>query len=195
MGALDTLVRSAVYPRISYRGSLDYIDRLPTRRPISITHGILGRTRDAFVISNAVTYLSRAREQRQRIGAAHSSYATAVSPNISDFRVLGDGRTWHPMGDARPLASTNRIASTLKPYWDKPEDPFEVQKRFTRPSPFSHVMQDRAERLAILGFSWPKRLVICAKRQIRREVLAAMNVLGSPGLRPPLMRPMSQIRC
>lgn len=184
----------------NFTRTLSYIDRLPTRRPLTLTHGLLGRTRDTFVITNAPTLLRRWRESNTRIGEA-PSYRSYLSPSkISKFRLLGDGRSYHPAGDIRPLISTSRGSSTWiapsQPEWERQADIIrrhaEKAKRSLVPgwSPFP-----KSDRSAILSFSVPKRLKICAERQIRREVLGAMGVLGSAGLRPPFMRPMSQIRC
>lgn len=199
--------KARYFPRArtsNFSGTMSYIERLPARRPLTLKHGLLGRTRDTFVISNAPLLLRRWREQYTRIGAA-PSYRSYLSPSkISKFRLLSDGRSYHPLGDIRPLVSTSLGADRLKMVWQAPSQPewerqadiirrhAEKAKRQLTPgwSPFP-----KSDRSAILSFSVPKRLKICAERQIRREVLGAMGVIGSIGLRPPLMRPMSQIRC
>lgn len=206
MADLLALLAKPSYGRIlrprafNFSGSQSFIDRLPTRRPFSITHGLLGRTRHTFAITNALSTLRRRRESLARVGAAPSNSVSTSNPsNISKFRLLGDARYFHPLGDIRPLVTTFRGSSAFiapsQPEWERQADIIrrhsEKAKRSLVPgwSPFGK------DRTSILSFSMPKRLKICLDRQVRREVMGALGFLGRSGMRPPMMRPMSMIRC
>lgn len=187
LGLLDQLVAPSVKPRISFRGSLDYIDRLPSGRPFfTLKYGLLKSGRGLAVATNALGP-----------GLAFGLSSLPRTQNVSkksDFRLLGDGRTWHPEGKARPFfelwrGASKVVAETDRDRWER------IHRGLDRPNPFSKPVQKRLESMAILKFSWPKRVVICLKRQIRREIMHALGVAGKSGLRPPLMRPESRIKC
>lgn len=196
--------------RASFSGSLAYIDRLPTSRPLSLTHGLLGRPREAFVFANAAYNYASARSQRLALRPAIStnSNSYSVSPNISDFRHLGDGRTWHPMGASRPLLTMHKGADRLvaqpvkKAVTMPPFDPSRMDDReyrgFARgfySKEYWALVNARVRDNSRLRFSWPERLVICLKRQIRREVMNAFGFAGQTGFRVPVWSPNSRIEC
>lgn len=94
-----------------------------------------------------------------------------------DLREVEDRRLFHPEARQRPAAS-----------FDTPRHRLQVV-RPTRPSfdPFSVPSR--------IGFRQPDRVLICVRRQQRKEVLHALHVAGRSGLRRPRRGPYSNVSC
>lgn len=98
---------------------------------------------------------------------------------LTDFE---DGRQWLPGGSEAPRRVFGGPARV-----DVPPNVNRGSKGRFRPSVVPSVPYD-------LGFSEPKEVVVCARRQARREVLLAKG-RGGGKHRPPRLSEFSKVRC
>lgn len=111
--------------------------------------------------------------QRYRVGAMPWSAVSTSSP----FLVMEDRRTFHPLRDLRPVASFVKSAARVV-----------AKQRVNFPQP--------SQTKAILAFADPRRVLVCLRRRIRREVLHAKRVAGSgKPMRKPRRNSLSSISC
>lgn len=111
--------------------------------------------------------------QRYRVGAMPWSAVSTSSP----FLVMEDRRTFHPLRDLRPVASFVKSAARVV-----------AKQRVNFPQP--------SQTKAILAFADPRRVLVCLRRRIRREVLHAKRVAGSgKAMRKPRRNSLSSISC
>lgn len=89
--------------------------------------------------------------------------------------VLSDNREWHPEGRDRPVRATRRPAG-----------------RLVVPSP---LHDPAAGTKARVMFADPSRVDVCARRNIRKQVLFALGKAGRNGQKTRRMRPDSSISC
>lgn len=100
----------------------------------------------------------------------------SMSP-LSTLSLIEDRRTYNPAGPLmRPIGvlhrSSRRQVAKQNPAFNQPS--------YTK---------------AIVTFSDPKKVPVCVRRGVRKEVLHAKGVAGSKNLRKPRRGPTSTIRC
>ncbi len=96
------------------------------------------------------------------------------------LRQLEDRRTYYPE-KVRPAAS-----------FSKPRHRLTVIDRVGEtPNKFRGISQTKA----IVAFKAPQKVLICARRQIRKEVLHAYNKAGKTGQRRPRRNEYSNVSC
>lgn len=183
---LDELLAPVRTAIADYSGSLDYIDRLPSKAPISVKLGAVSRWREAVVFSNAY--------------ANNVNLAKALPARRREIPAT-DGRTFHPEGSARPLVAFAPNAEKIVAYAPNEYDPFkrldrEIDKAFRKPHPFSKSVLDANEMKAIkLRFNIPERLKICLDRWVRKEVMHAFGHAGKPTSNIRRVTELSKIKC
>lgn len=107
-------------------------------------------------------------------------------PLVYDLRAISDRRTWHPEGVYRPASSFNRYQHTLTV---RPVPRQQVVSRSSHYTPY--VARSRA----LVRFENPDRVLVCVRRQRRREVLHALRKNGRRGQKPPRRSWYSSISC
>lgn len=134
---------------------------------------------------------NRSRRVKQ-FSFAKRSLPTSLSPTRSlsrpfreNLEIFEDRRTFHPEGLSRParLFSQPRHRLTLV---DK--------KPFLNPDRFAKLRQFSGTK-ALVAFEQPSKVLICVRRQIRKEVLHALNKSGKSGQRSPRRNYFSEISC
>lgn len=183
-------IRSALRHKYGrYSKSLPYLPftqpQYPGPYPFSLKRSTAKRARDAFAISKVVH-------------PGSMPFRVSINPmakalrSRSNFLSLGDGRAYHPEGKSRPYFVTERSASDLvvPPYRAPTKREFDREEEVIRRS------IEKAKRkinwkkstgtvpVSELAFRIPSKVVICAKRRLRREILASMGVLGRLVARP-----------
>lgn len=133
------------------------------------------RRRDTTAIANSVAF---------------SNYAPSriTFPKNLYLQQFEDRRRWHPEGTYAPAQSFSRSRHRLR----------DVQSSYNRRA--SQVMARSIPRLHSpvyrVGFEQPHRVLICVRRQQRREVLHAFRKTGrGSGRRPPRYNYYSSISC
>lgn len=95
------------------------------------------------------------------------------SPDLSRLIEYEDRRQWHPEGENRPARSfsqsRHRLTVVDKNYRRQ------VQKNRDR---FAGVRRFPSQTRAAVVFKNPDRVLVCVRRNIRREVLHALNKTG-----------------
>lgn len=110
--------------------------------------------------------------QRYRVRTMPLSAVSLSSPLLS----MEDRRTFHPLRDLRPVASFVKSAARVV-----------AKQRVNFPQP--------SQTKALLAFADPRRVLVCVRRRIRREVLHAKRIAGSGGMRKPRRNALSSISC
>lgn len=183
-------------PAPDFTGSLEYIDSLASRVSVSISQRDLATIATGLI--NTYDYLSPLLSDKAVLA---SSYDDSISK--TDFRPLGDARRFDPEVRMRPpralVRSASRIVSPLNefpPGWRNPLDPDRPTGDINRAI---DEMERRARRQPFKNwsrrFEKPNQVVICLKRKIRRQVMAAMGYLGGYGFKPPVRTYYSRIIC
>lgn len=122
----------------------------------------------------------------------------------SESNPYQDRRLWHPLGQNRPAVSKTEFRPRIEeqPFWHgDPVDPRTGVIKKLVPSkihPSGYVYVD--ERPNVLekwrmGYGDPWKVIICLKRQARKEVLHALNLAGKPGFKKPKYNSTSYVRC
>lgn len=107
---------------------------------------------------------------------------------LDDLRPLEDRRTWDPEGFFRPARTFTGRPARVTPNVNK-------NRRFG-PDPFSRLRRFPGMVKDALGFNIPRDVVICARRQIRKQVLHAFRKTGKgKGRKPPKFNYWSKVRC
>lgn len=96
--------------------------------------------------------------------------------------VYEDRRKWHPEGTRAPARSFSSTRHRLRAVLPK-----RVQGTFSLSSLYSPPIA--------VGFREPNRVLICVRRQIRREVLHAKRIAGGSGFKKPKYNEYSRVRC
>jgi hypothetical protein len=106
-----------------------------------------------------------------------------TSNNLTQYE---DRRLWHPEGDYAPARSFSKTRHRL-----------EVFPRISYSSGLSiNKVQNLSRTTAhAIGFSAPNKVLICVRRNIRKEVLHALNKTGKGGQNPPRRNSYSNIYC
>lgn len=91
------------------------------------------------------------------------------------FQDVDDRRRFHPSGVDRPVRTARGLGVRLVPK--------------------SRGAQREGVVPAALAFGGPSSVLICMRRQRRRQVLNALGVAGRSGLRPPTRNWTSEISC
>lgn len=192
MSLLDLLERPVYRTRRDFSGSLDFIDRLPSRRPFVVKGSDLQRARDLVWITNALAN----RPGRAVISPTSVARGQNRSKLSSFTPVCGvqDRRLWHPEGDRAPLSISESGASRIVVETDK--DRFERIHRQVLKKPMESwfatatPLADREN----LKVRHPNKVWICLKRKQRREMMHVLGVAGSlVGL--PHLTDLSKVRC
>lgn len=104
------------------------------------------------------------------------------------LRSIEDRRTWHPEGINRPA----RLFHAPSARFRQIERPYRRPNEAVRSAAFTAF---KSFAPAGIAFQNPSRVLICVRRNIRREVLHARGVAGRSGLRPPRRSWSSGISC
>lgn len=190
---LEEITAPVAQKEVDYSGSLDYIDNLNTRPPLTITSPMT-RGRDADVVSNALL----------------SNIASSSDNNAlpRDSILLTDNRRWNPTTDFDPgelVPGASKIQADWIPYTD-PDKKGRKYRVNTETGEIIYLPTIHSKEAVYnaasrrfrsdyrLKFDNPYRLTICIKRSIRREV---MHALGFSGYfhRPKHWNPYSWIKC
>lgn len=109
-----------------------------------------------------------------------------VQTDLEDFlRSIEDRREYHPESDSRPARSFNKSRHRLV----LPA----ANKNIIHRENFD-VMQPAAVPIGI-GFDEPDKVIVCVRRQRRKEVLHALNKTGKSGQKRPRRSEYSDVRC
>lgn len=93
----------------------------------------------------------------------------------SNYMPVSDRRTWHPLNSDRPLTT--------------------ISGGSVRVFPKARSSQRSSAVPAGLAFVNPSRVLICVRRQRRKQVLHALGIAGGRGFRPPKFNWTSNYSC
>lgn len=136
--------------------------------------------------------MGRKSHNKKRIGrdvsiiASYSlprSIVSRLSPSLIDIE---DRRTFHPERDFRPARSFSKANHRLV-LADK------VSR--TNADRFGRLRAFPSQTKAIVAFDAPKKVLVCVRRQRRKEVLHALKKTGKVGQRRPRRNWLSSISC
>lgn len=99
------------------------------------------------------------------------------------FTEIEDRRTYYP-GKIRPAASIS-----------KPRYRVVAKDRPLKSSNYRSPFKLSSGTRAVLAFANPKRVLVCVRRKIRKEVLHAFKIAGSGGLKRSRRSQFSSISC
>lgn len=135
-----------------------------------------------------------ARRNRRRVTSANAnsqlpfgnSYKDFLSRPIPPLSLFEDRRRFHPEGIYAPPMSFNTFRVRLH----IPKRPRRLVKvsRSPRPVKFANVAPQ-------LAFQFPVKVLICARRKIRKSVLFAKRKTGKSGQRRPHFNYYSSVKC
>jgi len=117
---------------------------------------------------------------------------------------LPDRRFYHPDGMRAPLAVTSRLSSRLVQRSYVPSrllyrsSPSRVFSRSSNAVSARNVRSRRNLSLyspSAVAFKAPSRVLLCVRRQQRKEVMHAYSFAGKSGQRSPRRNQWSHIRC
>lgn len=131
-----------------------------------------------------------ARGSRSRRDSSHIANRDLL-PTPTPSWSLGDvedRRQWHPEGPRRPARSFSQPRHRLV------ASPFPSQARRGRASR-SGPGRWRNTNIAGIEFFNPSKVLVCVRRQIRREVLTALKKTGKIGQGRPRRSWYSSVRC
>lgn len=132
------------------------------------------RRRDNFSIAN------------RRLPALYVVRPISQSQFLSQFE---DRRRWHPEGRYAPAVSFSNTRHRLRVVEPTPRAQVQVPRgRFSR-------MPLRQSVPVRVGFQAPDRVLICVRRQRRKEVLFAKNKTGRVGQKTPRFNFYSSVSC
>lgn len=95
-----------------------------------------------------------------------------VTPAVVDLRSIEDRRRWHPERALRPALSFSGLAARTDVL---------VDRRPSRKAIAAGFKFQPLQTKAILGFREPDRVLVCVRRQARKEVLHALGKAGRGG--------------
>lgn len=107
-----------------------------------------------------------------------------------DLRQYEDRREFHPQGKQRPARSFNSFHHRLRVAGIPIVE-------VARPAGYQqNFITDNFEALPYkVGFVQPKRVLICVRRKIRREVMHALKFAGGTGQKKPKYNHYSSVSC
>lgn len=114
------------------------------------------------------------------------SYVTPDPPPRRNLRVYEDRREWHP-DRVRPAASFSQPRHRLRSVVRAAMHPTGLAK-----SLFSSSFEQVPARI---GFVNPKKVLICVRRNIRKQIMHALGRAGKKGQKKPRRNAYSQISC
>lgn len=130
----------------------------------------------------------RSNPRGRRVASANANRRLSALPSFLDpvapLQRVEDRRSFHPEGVLRPLRGLKSWRHRLT----HPLSPLNPVKRVSMAS------RRQAVRLSSIGFANPVRLMICARRKIRKEVLLALG-RGGGAHRKPRRGPYTGVRC
>lgn len=127
-----------------------------------------------------------------------------LSSPKSTHSLYQDRRLWHPLGNNRPMVSKTES------YPELIDRPSLSLPRINPKSPYNPIRRIKKDLIdtntgEIVSFgaydpfkiSWqnPFKMIICLKRQMRREVMHALGMAGKPGFKKPKFNQHSLVRC
>lgn len=108
-------------------------------------------------------------------------YTRVSSAELGDiYGEIEDRRRWNPQRSQAPAKSFVSARHRLQAVPSR--------GKASRPGSFYWPT-------ARIGFEYPRRVLICVRRSVRREVLHARGVAGKVGQRRPRRGPYSSVRC
>lgn len=119
-----------------------------------------------------------------------SSSIFSSRPAMSLLSEFEDRREWHPEGFARPA----RLFSRPRHRLSLVDQPRRSRTPLNR-DPFSHLRSFNSQTKARIAFREPDRVLVCVRRNIRKEVLHAFRKTGRVGQRRPRRSFYSSISC
>lgn len=130
--------------------------------------------------------------RRLRLPQLPSFKSTAYTPSVTNYlREIEDRRTWHPEGVSRPARSFNRSRHLLTVY-KSPHKEITIQGGYQ--SPFA--IKKLFDTVPVgVQFQTPYKVLICVRRQQRKEVMFAKNKAGRGGQKSPIYSEYSSVRC
>lgn len=126
--------------------------------------------------------------------ASSAALETGIRPEFQravDLYYGIDRRTFRPDESTRP-PSANRPFQIVSRLVQVKNIPRQVHGRVNRYNPFYQARSHLRQRL---GFSLPRRIEACIRRQARKEVLHAKRKTGKAGQRKPSRNFWSAISC
>jgi hypothetical protein len=100
-----------------------------------------------------------------------------------------DRRQWHPEKENRPAASFSQSRHRLQiPTRTRKIQKYTHTKSSRSKSPFSYLSSE-------IGFRNAKRILICVRRKVRKEVLFAKKKTGKVGQKRPKFNQYSKVSC
>lgn len=115
-----------------------------------------------------------------------TSPLVSVTPALQQLRAIEDRRHWHPAGDYRPARTLQGTRPSLT-VQDRPRPSRSLPDRFGA--------KIRSQTNGVLAFQAPERVVVCIRRQRRKEVLHAKRKTGRVGQKKPRRNWLSAISC
>lgn len=107
-----------------------------------------------------------------------------LTPALTQLQSIEDRRRYHPERAYRPALTYSGVPTSIAH-----QRPVRDSQRPSRAR--SVVVPTRA----VVAFHAPERVVVCARRQARREVLHALRKTGRVGQRRPRRNWQSKISC
>lgn len=114
-----------------------------------------------------------------------SSLVSPLSPRRATLRLFEDRREWHPDGPNRPA---RRFSGTRRPLTL-------VDRKPLNPDRFAYLRQFPSQTKALVAFENPSDVLVCVRRQQRREVIHATRKAGKVGQKKPRRNALSKISC
>lgn len=188
MSLLDSLVRGG-YRGLRRRGPPSFPTYVTSKTP-SFPHKYFPPVRDTSAIANALLF---------KAGAGGLTPRPAL--HRSTLSLYEDRRQWHPDAVAPARSKVENLVhmgerTTLDPKIRRRviSDPLPV---WWPVSPFKKPRVLQQARLAPIqyGFMNPRKVIICLKRKMRREIAHALGFAGSSHNKKPRYNYYSYIRC
>ena len=127
-----------------------------------------------------------------RLPPVNNRYVTRLPQSpLLKLRLFEDRRRWHPEGKYAPARSFSRSRHRLK-VGEAPETvrrSGQTSRRDTRYAPKLRYPS------ATIGFTAPSSVLVCVRRNMRRQVLHALRKTGKVGQRRPRRSWYSSISC
>lgn len=119
-------------------------------------------------------------------GSPGTNYVTYLK---TPLQLYEDRRLWHPEGAFAPAKSFSRARHrlTLQTYTPAP--------RSLNRDRFAHLRSFNRQTKARISFAQPDRVLICVRRNIRKQVLHAFRKTGKVGQKRPKFTFYSRISC
>lgn len=114
-------------------------------------------------------------QERGRLAPSRvTSYSNYAFP-YKDYRPVEDRRTWHPSGTLRPVRTARGTGAMVKARSRVGQSPFAAP--------------------AALSFVDPSNVLVCVRRQRRKQVLHALGIAGGTGFKAPRFNRNSLVSC